>query len=111
MAVNNEETELGPIATRILYEDEQVRIWDQVMPAGHHLGPHRHECDYAIVCVEGSTVTADTLPGNDTGHDGHMEVAVDRGKLFWVKKGGLEEAFNNSDKRFRAILVEMKTDG
>lgn len=104
------EQKLGSIATKILYEDDEVRIWDQVMPSGHHLGPHHHECDYAIVCVEGDRVEADTLPGNDTGHDGHMDVEVERGKLFWVRKGGVEEAFNKSDKRFRAILVEMKKD-
>jgi hypothetical protein len=104
------ESKLGPIGTRIIYEDDEVRIWDQVMPPGHHLGPHKHECDYAIVCVDGDKVEADTLPGNATGHDGHMEVEVDRGKLFWVRKGGVEEAFNKTDKRFRAILVEMKQD-
>jgi hypothetical protein len=87
-----------------------VRIWDQVMPPGQHLEPHKHECDYAIVCVEGDVIEAVTLPGTATAYSGPIEVDVDRGKLYWVKKGAVEEAFNKSDKHFRAILIEMKRD-
>jgi hypothetical protein len=38
-----EEKELRPIATRVLYEDDEVRIWDQRIGAGETLGRHRHE--------------------------------------------------------------------
>jgi hypothetical protein len=48
-----EEKELRPIATRVLYEDDEVRIWDQRIGAGETLGRHRHDCDYVIVTVRG----------------------------------------------------------
>ena len=30
---------LAPIATKILYEDDYVRVWNQVVPAGADLPP------------------------------------------------------------------------
>ncbi len=45
--------DLQPIATRVLYEDDEVRIWDQQIEAGETLGRHRHEHDYVIVTVQG----------------------------------------------------------
>ena len=47
---------LGPIATRVVFEDERVRVWEQVIEPGASTGPHRHDATYAPVTVEGSTL-------------------------------------------------------
>ena len=54
--------ELGPIATRILYEDDDVRIWDQRLAPGESTAAHHHENDYALVDVEGDRV--DVFPAS-----------------------------------------------
>ena len=51
---------LGPIATRLLYEDERVRVWDQLIEPGESTGPHHHALPYALVTVEGAPL--DVLP-------------------------------------------------
>ena len=51
---------LGPIATKVLYEDERVRIWDQVIEPGQTTGPHHHALPYALVTVEGAPL--DVMP-------------------------------------------------
>ena len=48
--------DFGPIATRVLYEDDQVRIWDQRLAPGEKTAPHRHEQDYVLVDVEGERI-------------------------------------------------------
>ncbi|MCP4906460.1 MAG: hypothetical protein GY910_15910 [bacterium] len=36
--------ELGPIATRVLYEDARVRVWEQVIEPGGSIGPQSTSC-------------------------------------------------------------------
>ena len=54
--MSDQPTEFGPIATRILYEDDQVRIWDQRLAPGEKTAAHRHEQDYVLVDVEGERI-------------------------------------------------------
>ena len=102
--------ELHPIATRILYEDDEVRIWDQRLDPGQVLKPHRHEHDYVLCDVSGDLIEADFLPGTRGEHDGHIELRVQRGRTHYIKKGGLETARNNGKLAYRSILIEYKTD-
>lgn len=50
--------ELGANATKVLYEDDPVRIWDRRLAPGEKTAPHHHERDYVLVGVE-------PLPGHD----------------------------------------------
>jgi hypothetical protein len=102
--------DLAPIATRVLYEDEQVRIWDQRLEPGEVLPAHRHEHDYMLCNIQGDIVEADFLPGSEGTHGGHVELPVARGSSYFIKKGGLETAHNNGKIAYRAILIEYKQD-
>ncbi len=99
---------LGPIATQILYEDEQIRIWDNRLAPGEVLGAHRHELDYTLVDVEGERIEIDFLPGNEGEFDGHHELGIRRGNAIFVKRGGVETARNVGDGPVRFILIEYK---
>lgn len=100
--------ELHPIATRILYEDDQVRIWDQRLAPGEVLKAHRHDHDYVLCDVSGDLIEAETLPGSQGDFEGHIELTVERGKTHFLKKGNLEWARNNGKKPYRSILIEYK---
>jgi hypothetical protein len=103
-----EQPELGPIATKVLYEDEQVRIWDQHIAPGEKLGPHRHDNDYVLVDVQGDRIEAETLPGSTSPHQGHFVLEVGRGKTWVVGKGAIEHAWNSGSVAYRSILIEFK---
>lgn len=105
-----EPQELAPIATKILYEDDEVRIWDQRLAPGEHLARHRHECDYVLIDIRGEKLEADILPGSTGEHEGHFVLNTERGRTYFVKKGGLEEADNTGKLPYRGILVEYKKD-
>ena len=101
---------LAPIATTVLYEDDEIRIWDQRLDPGQHLAKHRHECDYVLIDIRGDRLEADILPGSTGEHEGHFELNVRRGKTYFIKKGGLEVADNTGELPYRGILVEYKQD-
>lgn len=100
---------LRPIASKILYEDDEVRVWDQVINAGETLGKHRHELDYVIVNVTDSgPFDVEFFDGDGIGKKQRFELADSkRGGAMLVKKGHVEIA-HNLGPRFRAILVELK---
>lgn len=107
-AKQEDEIEMHPIATRIIYEDDQVRIWDQVIEPGQELKPHRHDNDYVLVDVEGSgELDVEMLPGNQGKFEGKFQFEVGRPGVHIIEKGGVERAFNPTDKRYRTILVEL----
>lgn len=107
--MSEQKLELGPIATGMLYEDEQVRIWDQRLAPGESTAPHRHERGYALVNVAGDRVSVEPLPGhNNRDFSRPFELAVKRGEVFWIQRGSVERALNVGDQPYRAILVEFK---
>jgi hypothetical protein len=109
MARPESETEYGPIATRILYEDDQVRIWDQRLAPGEQTAPHRHDQDYVLVDVAGERIGVTPLPGhNNKDYDAYIEIPVKRGQVFSVGAGSVEQARNVGGVAYRGILVEFK---
>lgn len=100
--------ELAPIATRIVYEDDYVRVWNQVVPAGATLSKHQHSYDYFLVNVSGEG------PFEVNFHDGsggalgeHFTYRPKPGTADLVPKGHIETA-RNAGEEYRAILVELK---
>lgn len=105
------ETEkLYPIATRVIYEDDEVRVWDQVIPTGTTLERHRHDNDYALVTVRGGG-TLKVEFHNDTGGKlgERIELHPKRGEVMFIDKGH-EETAHNEGEEYRAILVEVKSN-
>lgn len=100
--------ELSDIATKVVYEDDDVRVWNQVVPAGGEIPKHEHKHDYFLLNVSGEG------PIKVQFHDGtggplgeHFEFKPKPGTADFVKKGHIETAENVGDD-YHAILVELK---
>jgi hypothetical protein len=101
--------EFGPIATEVLYEDEQIRIWDQRLASGQQTAPHRHDNDYVLVDVEGERIGVEPLPGhNNRDFDAYLELPVRRGQVYFIEKGSVERAENIGGAPYRGVLIEFK---
>lgn len=104
-----DEDRLGPIATRVLYEDERVRIWDQLIEPGATTGPHHHARPYALVTVEGAPLDVLPVEGFPMMHgDQPLSVELEDRTAAILEAGAYEEAINTGDRAYRAILVEFK---
>ena len=51
------ENPCGPIGTEILFENDQVRVWDMQVPPGGKKAWHHHTLDYVIINVTGGSNT------------------------------------------------------
>jgi mannose-6-phosphate isomerase-like protein (cupin superfamily) len=93
---------LGGVGTRVLLENERVKIWEMLLEPGESSDLHQHTMDYVLCIVEGAGIDADR-PNGET-----FEGRVQPGQVFYIKRGGIERAVNRSDTRFREIIVELK---
>ncbi len=94
--------ELGNVATRLLFENERVKVWEMDLEPGAGSDLHRHGLDYLLYILEGTSIDADRPDGSST------SFPVRPGQLVWVPRGGTERAVNRGSTRFRELLVELK---
>ena len=99
------ESELGNVATRILFENDAVRVWEMDLAPGERSDRHRHSLPYLLCILEGSRVDAE-VEGR-----GRVEIPVQSGSVFFVPPGATETAINSGPDRFREILIELKQAG
>ena len=97
---------VGSIADTVLYEDDDVRIWEMTLQPGEHSDLHHHEHEYFLVIDSGDLV-AGVMPKG-----GPMDFFVGKvppqGNTVRVPKGNTEWALNIGDKTYHEILIELK---
>jgi hypothetical protein len=100
---------LGEVGTRLLHEDDRVRIWELKLAPGEETAPHRHDHDYYIIMVDGNGIAA--APHVLSTGESAEYIAVEgmsRGDVYPMAKGGIELARNIGTEPFYEILVELK---
>ena len=100
---------LGDVGTRLLFEDDRVKIWEMALAPGEQTAPHRHDLDYYIVMVEGDKIAA--VPHVTSTGPSATYIAVEgiaQGEVYPMEKGGIELARNIGEKPYYEILVELK---
>ena len=106
---------MGDVATKKLYENDKVIVWDLTLEPGERTGVHTHKLDYMLHVLEGSTLRA---------YDGDGTVMADvpledETTLYFAVKDGIatanglqtnatHEAENVGTGRYREIMVEVK---
>lgn len=99
---------LAPIATKIVYEDDYVRVWNQIVPAGEIIEKHEHTYDYFLVNLTGTGPIDVEFHDGTGGNLGEQYSYNPRpGRADYIPKGHIETAHNNGEE-FRSILVELK---
>lgn len=51
----------SPIGERMLFENEHVRVWENVVDPGEESPVHRHDHDYLAIEIEGDRVVHKAL--------------------------------------------------
>ena len=95
------------IASRILFEDSRIRIWEMILEPGQDSGRHHHSNDYVVVLVEGDKVGITEHIKTDGSIGTYREADITIGTAISLKKGGTETAFNPGSKRYRDIEIEL----
>ena len=98
----------GDVATRIIFENDRVRVWELVLAPGERSATHRHDLDYVLVQLDGDRIAAQFEPDTGGTLHGYVEGAVEPGKTRFIARGGIETAINPGKRTYREILVELK---
>lgn len=99
------EDALGPVATRVVLENDRVRIWEMTLAPGEASPLHRHDLDYMIVLLEGDRIAA--VPGPKS-HRAARGAEVLPGRVAYLSRGEAEWAVNVGDRPYRELLIELK---
>jgi beta-alanine degradation protein BauB len=103
--------ELGDVATRRLFENERVRVWEMLLEPGERSAKHQHELDYLLIFFEGERITLEVDPASDGPYRDSLDFDVPLGRCVFVERGGVETAVNTGATRYREILIELKDSG
>ncbi len=106
--MNPNERTLGNVATKLLLENERVRIWEMDLAPGERSATHRHDCDYVLVQIEGDRIAAQPEPDSAGKYRDYIEATVEAGRARYIASGGIETAINIGQRRYREILIELK---
>jgi hypothetical protein len=50
--------EYGPVATRMIFDNDDVRVWEMDLAPGAVCGLHHHTLDYVLFILSGANVGA-----------------------------------------------------
>jgi quercetin dioxygenase-like cupin family protein len=92
----------GPVGSRILFENDLVRVWEIALEAGEHLPVHYHALPYLVVTIEAAPVRV-------VEHDGRVDDPTDApGDVTFREAGQIHELQNISPRRYVNRLIEIK---
>jgi quercetin dioxygenase-like cupin family protein len=93
------------VGTKLLFENDRVRVWDLRLEPGQSTGLHRHAKDYLYVVIgdgELQTVFADgTSDAPRKMQDGDVRFRA-------ISDENVHEALNTGNSTWRNIVVELK---
>jgi quercetin dioxygenase-like cupin family protein len=95
--------EYGPVATRMIFDNDDVRVWEMDLAPGGVCGLHHHTMDYVLFILSGANVGAQSPDGRKM-----MPFPVKARATYFVPAGGIESAHNMGDTRFFEALFELK---
>jgi predicted metal-dependent enzyme (double-stranded beta helix superfamily) len=98
----------GDIATRVVYEDERLRIWELVLEPGEEGPLHKHELDHILVQIAGDKMAVVPHPDSKSRYGEYLEAEVFPGQIFVIERGGIEIARNVGREPYKEILIELK---
>src|SRR4051812_665874 len=96
------------VGTKLLFENDRVRVWEMCLAPGERSTNHEHALDYVIVQVDGDRIAVDPDPKTVGDYKDYLEVDVKRGFALYLEKGGIEAAVNPGKKTYYEIMVEFK---
>lgn len=99
---------IGQVGSRVLFENDRVRIWEVKLAPGERGDLHQHHLDHVLVHVEGDLVAVESEPDSKTPYGPYLEGRVAPGDVSYQRRGGIETAVNVGTKPFHEIVIELK---
>jgi predicted metal-dependent enzyme (double-stranded beta helix superfamily) len=98
----SEENHYGPVGTTLLFENDQVRVWEVKLEPGEQLATHHHEYPYVVVAITGDETQMVWLDGHVTRNE------EPPGHVVFRPAGGIHNLTNVGRVTYLNRLVELK---
>jgi hypothetical protein len=99
---------LGPVGTKVVHEDDRVRVWRLELAPGEKSAVHRHELDHLLIQVSGDRIAVIPEPDTEGPFRDYFAAEVIPGAVVTVPRGGVETAHNVGDRPYLEVIVELK---
>jgi predicted metal-dependent enzyme (double-stranded beta helix superfamily) len=99
---------MGEVGTRLLFEDDRVRVWQVRLAPGEQGAVHRHELDHVLVQVAGDRIAVVPEPDTEGPYRDYLEADVVPGAVVAVGRGGVESAKNVGALPYLEVVIELK---
>jgi predicted metal-dependent enzyme (double-stranded beta helix superfamily) len=95
------------VGTRLLFENDRVRVWDLALAPGESVGKHIHRLDYLLLIVNGGSLRHVDPEHPENDRDVHFE---DDRVMFNEANGGKihDELVNVGTEPYRNFVIEFK---
>jgi hypothetical protein len=104
----NADRTLGKVGTKLLFEDDRVRVWEVRLAPGEDGDLHRHDLDHLLVQVAGDRIAVVPEPDSEGPFREYLEADVVPGAVVPVSRGGVETARNIGHQPYVEVVVELK---
>jgi hypothetical protein len=101
--------DLGPIGTKLVFENDEVRIWQLRLAPGEASAVHRHDLDHILVQVAGDRIAVEPEPDSQGPFRDYLAADVIPGAAVYVAAGGVETARNVGDAPYSEVIIELKS--
>jgi predicted metal-dependent enzyme (double-stranded beta helix superfamily) len=99
---------LGDVGTRLLLENDRVRVWEVRLAPGEEGAIHSHALDHLLVQVAGDRIAVVPEPDSEGPFRQYLEADVVPGAVVQVARGGVERARNVGQAPYIEVVVELK---
>ena len=99
---------LGDVATKLLFENERVKIWEMRLAPGEEGPLHEHHHDHILVQIGGDRMAVVPDPSTKSPYSEYLEADVVPGQYFYIPRGGVEVARNVGKQPYYELLIELK---
>ncbi len=108
MTAHGRDPGLGDVGTKLLLDNDRVRVWEVRLGPGEQGAVHRHELDHLLVQVAGDRIAVVPEPNSEGPFRSYFEADVVPGAVVEVRRGGVEAARNVGSEPYVEIIVELK---
>jgi hypothetical protein len=99
---------LGGVGTKVVFENDRVRVWVLRLAPGERSSTHRHELDHLLIQIGGDRIAVEPEPDTAGPYREPFAADVVPGLVVHVPRGGVETAVNVGEVDYYEVIVELK---